>query len=160
EGWGSILIHEPDTLGTAYATYLLLQRGDSPDVRFGLAALRHSQRDDGSWDAGPTRWDVEATAWATHVQLLGGVDPRAPVVASAVRYLRDLYAPHKGWPEWPGGEYKPWTTVFVCLALLQYVDALRRLDSREIGPSRSGRKIFIVHGHDHKSRDNVTSYLE
>jgi predicted nucleotide-binding protein len=166
-GWASTLIQTtPDALGTAYSTYFLLKL-NSDAARLGLSALRNTQLDDGSWEAGPTDWVVEATAWAMHVWLLeeakqDRANPTSPRIETAVRYLRNLYFPHRGWPLRPGGEYKPWTAVFVCLALLKYVDALRQLDTpaHEVQPSRSGRKVFVVHGHNPIALQSVKQYLE
>ncbi|GEM_PF-6070382 len=156
-GWGRIIGDPPDAIGTSYCMYLLqcmqqtsrLSKERVDDELNRGMWLRNNQSNNGSWEVGLLQSPVEATSWAI-ITLLGcNDDPESPRILTAIKYLRDLYVPQKGWPAYPGQPPMIWATFYVCAALSSYIDVVRQVQAPNgIRPSRLGKKVFIVHGHD------------
>lgn len=157
-GWGRVIGDSPDAIGTDYCSYLLqsMERAGlltaervQDELNRGMW-LRNSQSSSGSWDVGPMQSPVEATSWAVITLLASNDDPQSPRIRSAVKYLRELYVAQKGWPPAPSQPPEIWASCYVCAALSAYVDSARQVltPADGIRPSRLGKKVFIVHGHD------------
>ncbi len=127
-GWGREVIASADPLGVAYCTYLLQYFGYVEQATAGAEWLRRNQEYDediGYWlvNANDT---LEPTAWALIALLTSGERPDTLRIQGAVKYLRKLYIPGKGWPERFNDEPTTWASYYAFLALTAYIDAVKR----------------------------------
>lgn len=168
-GWGRVIGNAPDAIGTAYCTYLLQSMAQAglltseqvqDEVNRGMW-LRNNQSSSGSWDVGPMQSPIEATSWAVVTLLACNDDSQSPRIEGAIKYLRDMYVPGKGWPKIPGQDPVIWASYYACTALSAYIDSVRQIRTPGDGirPSRLGKKVFVVHGHDEFIRKETKDLL-